>query len=122
MKVGTLTRDKHMKWLEACPTATVTKLAKKLERMETESDGVQRSKDETEKRVVELKVRDKTFLLREYVDRLHGGKSLLSDELERKQLRELALREEDEEEEHFDGQHLFKSPCKLTDPKPMSIA
>jgi len=112
MKVSTLTRERHIKSLEACSTATVTKVARKLERMECECDGVHRSPDETEQRVLELKDRDKILLLREYVDRLHGGKSLLTDELERKELRKLALREEDEEEDHWEGQQLFKSPLK----------
>lgn len=108
VKVCTLTRDRHMQILKGNSTSERL-LPKTLEKMERECDGVHRSQEETEERILELKAKDKMSLVREYVDRLHGGKILLSDKETRKELRKLALREEDEEE-YMEGQELFKSP------------
>jgi hypothetical protein len=92
-------------------------LSKKLEEMERERDGVERSKHEMEKRIDTLKDEGKKALVRQYVDRLHGGSNRLTDEFDRKELRNIPLREEeeeeyDQEEEHdspppMEGQQLF---------------
>jgi len=117
MRIGSLNRDQHIRRLNSCATATPKLLSKKLEEMERERDGVERSKHEMEKRIDTLKDEGKIALVRQYVDRLHGGSNRLTDEFDRKELRNIPLREEeeeeyDQEEEHdspppMEGQQLF---------------
>ena len=107
------TRAGHIKQLSARVTVSVIKLARQLEKMEQEQDGAQRSGDEQEERLNELKAKGRYALIRKYVDKVHGDTSILSDAHERKELRKLELLEEDEllegvdDEDGMVGQELF---------------
>ena len=115
--IGSLDRDQHIRQLNAMPHVLPNVLSRKLEDMERKRDGVERSKHEMEKRIDTLKDEGKIALVRQYVDRLHGGSNRLTDEFDRKELRNIPLREEeeeeyDQEEEHdspppMEGQQLF---------------
>ena len=97
-----VTRDRHVRMLKFCNCATEKSLSVKLEKMEREGGGVQRSQEEMQSRMEELKAKGRDDLIREYIDRLHGS-TPLSDEYERKKLmKDCPLREEDEEEHSED--------------------
>ena len=117
--IGSLDRDQHIRQLNAMPHVLPNVLSRKLEDMERKRDGVERSKHEIEKRIDTLQAEGKIALVRQYVHRLHGGSNRLTDEFDRKELRNIPLREEeqeeyDQEEEHYspppmEGQQLFPS-------------
>ena len=113
------TRAGHIKQLRARVTVSVIMLARQLEKMEQDQDGVQRSGDEQEERLNELKAEGRDALIRKYVDKVHGDTSILSDAHERKELRKLELLEEDEllegvdDEDGMVGQELFPAELGL---------